>query len=117
MVREHWTIPVNMRLEDKPVLDAALNIAKEERTDITKIFRTALSEFVGRRAGSADTRKIDEFLDKRAMSDRICNQILKPAELRNWSDENLLEIAKVVRARLEELDSELRRRGYFFRWM
>ena len=78
VVRPRWTVPINMRLEDKPVLDAALIIAKEEGTDITKIFRMALLEFVRTRAGSAEVRKIDEFLDKSAMSSTLVQSNIDP---------------------------------------
>jgi hypothetical protein len=116
MVKARWTIPVNMRIEDKPVLDAALNIAKEEGTNVTKICRTALYEFVGRNVRSAGMKKMDEFLDKSAMSVPTYNHMLTPRELRSWSDDSLLDSAKLVRSRQQELDSELRSRGYFFKW-
>jgi hypothetical protein len=116
MVKARWTIPINMRLEDKPVLDAALNIAKEEGTNITKIFRRALYEFVGRKVESSGMKKMDEFLDRSSMSDPIFNRVLTPKELRNWPEVDLVSAAKQIRARKEELDSELRRRGFYFKW-
>jgi len=72
-----------MRSQDKPMLDAALNIAKSEGSDITNVFRTALAEFVKSR-GSFEGR-IDEFLDDSALSDPIYRKVLTPAELKNWS--------------------------------
>jgi len=111
-----WTIPVNFRAQDKLILDGALNIAREEGTDITKICRTALAEFVRKRAGLEGMKKIDEFLDNSVMLNPIHNRMLTPQELGNWSDNDLLEVARSVRARQEELNAELRKRGFYFRW-
>jgi len=110
-----WTVPVNMRSQDKEVLDSALRIAKSEGSDITSVFRTALAEFVRTRTRS-EGRRMDEFLDSSTTSDLNCNRILTPGELRTWSEVEILVAARVVRARKQELDSELRRRGYFFKW-
>jgi len=96
------------------MLDAALNIAKSEGSDITNVFRTALAEFVKNRVSSEG--RIDEFLDDSAISDPIYTRVLTPAELKNWSEIDLLAAAKLIRSRKEEMDSELRRRGFFFRW-
>jgi len=103
-----------MRSQDKDVLDAALRIAKSEGSDITTVFRTALAEFV-RTKNRSEGRRMDEFLDD-SKSGPIYNRILTPRELRTWSEVELFGAARVVRARKEELDSELRRRGYFFKW-
>src|ERR1017187_1816083 len=98
-----WTLPINMRSQDKPVLDAALAIAKIEGTDITTIVRTALAEFVKTKA-RAEGRKMDEFLDGSAISNPISNRVLTPYELRRWTENDLLNAARIVRARKEELD-------------
>ena len=110
-----WTIPINMRSQDKPILDAALEIARRDGSDITTVFRTALAQFVINKS-KAEGPRIDEFLDFSEKSDGIYNRILTPAELRSWTVAGVLEAARHVRARQQELDSELRRRGYFFRW-
>ena|SRR5579862_6124372 len=110
-----WTVPINMRLQDKSILDAALRIAKNEGSDITTVFRSALAEFVRTRA-LPEGEKMDKFLDNSEMSDPIYNRILTPGELRKWTDSDLLGVSKRVKARREELDFELRRRGYFFKW-
>lgn len=63
-----------MRTQDKPVLDAALEIAKHEGSDITTIFRTALEEFVKTRS-TKTTLKLDEFCDGSQLNlDRIYDQ-------------------------------------------
>jgi len=103
-----------MRSKDKPILDAALRIAKSEGSDITNVFRDALAEFV-RNRGSFEGR-IDEFLEDSALSDPIYRRVLTPAELKARSDIDLVAAAKLIRFRKEEIDSELRRRGFFFRW-
>ncbi len=74
-----------MRAQDKPVLDAALSIAKNEGRDITSVFRIALAEFVKTRSGMKEGRKMDEFLDD-SSENPLCNRVLTPEELRNWSE-------------------------------
>jgi len=93
-----------------------VTIARDEGNNVTSIFREAIAEFVKTRARSAEGKKLDEFLKDSAMSSTLRNRILTPAELKNWSDDSLLDAAKLVRSRQAELDSELRRRGYFFKW-
>jgi hypothetical protein len=110
-----WTIPVNMRAQDKPVLDVALAIARSEGTEITSVFRAALSEFVKSKS-STQGRRMDEFLDGSDFKAFSCDSILTPGELKNWSESDLLRVSKSVRSRQQELDAELRRRGFFFKW-
>jgi hypothetical protein len=44
-------------------------------------------------------------------------KLLTPNELREWSDDTLLLIARYLRSRRMELDCELKRRGFLeFRW-
>ena len=107
-----------MRAQDKQVLDAALSIAKNEGRDITSIFRMALAEFVKTRSSIKEGRKMDEFLDKGSeiLGSPRFDWILTPKELKRWSDVGLINFAKVVRARKQEIDSEIRKRGYFFKW-
>ena len=95
------------------MLDAA--IAKMDGSDVTTIFRKALAEFVKSRSVK-EGRKMDEFLEDSAISNPIYKTVLTPKELRRWSENELLQFAKRVRSRKMELDWELRRRGYYFRW-
>jgi len=37
-------------------------------------------------------------------------------ELKTWEDSDLIYVAKSIRARKQELEVELRRRGYHFIW-
>ena len=114
--KPRWTVPVNMRLQDKLILDAALEIAKREGSDITTVFRNALEEFVNKRART-NTVKLDSFLDNSIMiQDPIYSRVFTPTELRSWSETSLLDAAKRIRSRKEELDRALREKGYFFRW-
>jgi len=105
-----------MRAQDKPVLDAALTIARSEGSDITTVFRAALAEFVRTKASQAGARRIDEFIDETGITNPIYNRVLTPKELRNWSEASVLYAARLIRSRKEELDSELQRRGYYFSW-
>jgi len=114
--RPRWTVPVNMRSQDKDVLDAAMRIAKSEGSDITTVFRTALAEFVRTRASQTAGRKMDEFLDNSEMANPVYQKILTPVMLGKWSVDEIFHAAKLVRSRKQELDFELRRRGYFFSW-
>ncbi len=85
-----WTVPINMRLQDKPILDAALDIAKRGGSDITTVFRAALAEFVRTRSRVAEGVKLDEFLDDSELSrNPICSRILIQKELKGWSEKSL----------------------------
>jgi hypothetical protein len=118
MPQPRFSFPVSFRAVDKPIFDALVGIAREERCNLTSVFRTALTEFVKSRTEKEQAwRKLDEFLvNNSAMAEPIYNRILTPSELRSWTDSEVLCAAKLVRARKEELDLELRRRGYLFRW-
>jgi len=111
-----YTVAINFRHKDKLLLDALVTIARDEGNNVTSIFREAIAEFVKTRARSVEGKKLDDFLNDSAMSNTLYARILTPSELRGWSDQNLLDGAKLVRSRKEELDSELRRRGFFFKW-
>jgi hypothetical protein len=115
MPQPRFTFPVSFRQVDKPVFDALVAIAHEEKCDVTRVFRTALTEFVKTRAQGAG-RKLDEFLDDSAMAEPIYNRVLTPLELKAWKESEVLSAARLVRARKDELEMELKRRGYFFRW-
>jgi hypothetical protein len=97
------------------MLDAAVRIAKSEGSDITTVFRTALAEFVRTKA-LPEGEKIDRFLENSKTEDQIYSRILTPADLRNWSDSGLVRTSKCIKSRMQELDSELRRRGFYFKW-
>ncbi len=112
-----FTFPVSFRQVDKPIFDALVSIAQKEGCNVTTVFRTALTEFVESKTRSDSAgRRLDEFLDKSAMSAPVYHEMLTPAELRSWTEADLLHAAKLVRGRKDELDHELRRRGYVFRW-
>jgi hypothetical protein len=93
----HWTIPVNFRAQDKSVLDAALNIARSEGRDITSIVRTALTEFIKRNGLEHEIRRIDEFLDGSEISKPTYNEVLTPAALKMWTDQDLLNTESICR--------------------
>jgi hypothetical protein len=116
--RPRYTVAVNMRFEDRPVLNALVLIAQKEGCNITRIFRTALIEFVNRKnaQNSEAGQKLDDFLESSILPNKTYHQILTPAELKGLNEYELDRMAKLVRARKEELDSELRRRGNYFRW-
>jgi len=110
-----WTIPINIRSQDKPIMDALLEIAVNNRSDITNVVRSALAEYVKRLGSGGEsqaTSKVDHYLD----SPFAVTKILTPGELNQWTDSDVLALAKVIRARQQELEFELRRRGYRFSW-
>jgi len=88
----------------------------DEGNNITHVFREAIAEYVKKRAQSKEGKRLDEFLNDSEMSYTPGDKISTPTELMNWSDDNLLDAAKLVRSRKQELDSALRSRGYFFKW-
>ena len=79
-----FTFPVSFRQVDKPIFDALVSIAQKEGCNVTTVFRTALTEFVESKTRSDSAgRRLDEFLDKSAMSAPVYHEMLTPAELRS----------------------------------
>jgi hypothetical protein len=112
-----FTFPVSFRQVDRPIFDALVSIAQKEGRSASNIFRTALTEYAESKTRSDSAgRKLDEFFDKSVMSAPVYHEILTPAELRRWTEGDLFHAAKLVRGRKDEIDHELRRRGYVFRW-
>jgi len=111
-----WTIPVNFRAQDKSILDAALSIAKKQDSDLTSVIRTALKVYTTTKMETSGIQKIDDFLDNSVSSDPIYNRLLTPKELSHWPDNNLLDFARHLKSRRQEVDAELRNRGFFIRW-
>ncbi len=97
----------------------AFAIAKADGTEITTLIRTALKEYVGiRQEGSQEARskKMDDYLESSPFELVIHPKPLTREDLRQWADSDVLTAARHVRARKQELDFELRGRGYYFRW-
>jgi len=115
-LKPRYVHPLNFRAEDKEVLDAALLIAKNEDSDLTNVIRTALKIYIASKVGASGVRRIDDFLDNSVSSDPMYNRLLTPKELGPWPINNLLDFAKHLKSRKEEIDGELRHRGYFVRW-
>jgi len=98
-------------------LDASLVIVQLEHTDLTNLIRKALHEYVALHSEKAGPR-LDEFIkDPTFKALPPITKLLTPQELREWTDETLLLIARYLRSRKMELDCELRKRGFLqFRW-
>jgi len=98
------------------MLDAALEIAKIEGLDLTSIFRNALQEYITSRLDSLKDdgiKKMEEYLDSSSV---LHSLQLSPDKLKRWTDSEVVTFAKLIRARKEELEIELRKRDYYFRW-
>jgi len=96
-----------------------LSIAARENRNVTSIFREALADFVKTReeTGATTGPKMDEYLGESvAIPEVVSHRILTPVELRHWTDKELLDTAKLVRARKQEVDHALRTRNYYFTW-
>jgi hypothetical protein len=118
VLKPRWVVPLNFRSEDKPLLDNAVLLAKKEELNLTGIIRDALLEYTRKRLGHCETtgtRKIDEFVGTELKRD-FHSGILTREELKTWKDSDLLYVAKSIRARKQELEIELRKRGYRFVW-
>ncbi len=57
---------------------------------------------------------MDEFCTPTAKTSM--NEMLTPGQLKLWEDAEVLAAAKGVRSRQQELQAELKRRGYSFLW-
>ena len=117
--KPRYVLPLNFRAEDKPLLDRIVLLAKKEDENLTAVIRTALNEFAERRCATlerGETHRIEEFCPPPFGAKPVFGDMLTPARLKRWQDDELLSAAKTIRARKQELDSELRRRGYYFSW-
>lgn len=115
-LKPRWVHPLNFRAQDKETLDAALQIAKKDGTNLTEIIRIALKEYAEKHGLEACATKMDSFLEKNPALKPEYLEILTPALLKAWSDGEVLGFARQVRARRQEIEAELRRRGYRFEW-
>jgi hypothetical protein len=118
VLKPRWVVPLNFRFEDKPLLDSVVLLAKKEELNLTGIIRDALLEYTRKRLDlceTSGTHKIDEFVGTDLKRD-FPSGILTREELKTWKDSDLLDVAKSVRARKQELEIELRKRGYHFIW-
>jgi hypothetical protein len=118
VVQPHFTVPVNIRAKDRPLIEAALEIAQRENKLLTSIFREALAEYVERRKPGEGSLKLEQYFDSQPLSSSAASmeKVLIPSELRKWSDPDLLCFARKIRARASELELELKKRHIFFRW-
>jgi len=68
--------------------------------------------------GNDGARKMDEFMTGNSSNSRedFFSVLLTPEILKGFSDTEIMSLAKTVRARRQELDGELRKRGYFLKW-
>jgi hypothetical protein len=63
VIKPRWLHPQNFRGEDREILQAALDIAERDKTDLTGIIRTALAEYVKKaQQRPGKNSKLDEFL-------------------------------------------------------
>jgi hypothetical protein len=116
--KPRWVVPLNFRSGDKLLLDSVLFLAKKEEVHITDIIRDALLEYTKRKLDlceTSGTHRIDEFLASNLREGSLSG-ILTREELKTWQDSDVTHFAKMVRARKQELESELRRRGHHFPW-
>jgi len=116
-----YTLAVNIRKQDKFILDALILLSQIDRCDITTVARRALEYYVRDRqksVGEDGERKMDEFMTGNSLHSRqdFFSTLLTPEILKGFSDTEIIAFAKTVRARHQELDGELRKRGYFLKW-
>jgi len=88
-------------------------LAKKEELHLTVIIRHALLEYTRKKLDLDETRKIDEFVGTDSKKD-FSSSILTQEELQTWEDSKVLKVAKSIRARKQEVEIELRKRGYHF---
>jgi len=113
-LKPRYVFPLNFRSEDLELLNAAVQIAKDETSDLTTVMREALRLYTKSKLKSGNI-KMDEFLDQVDV-DPIFRKVLAPTELKGWVDSDLLRVANLVRGRKQEIESELKRRGFHYVW-
>jgi hypothetical protein len=115
-LKPRYVFPLSFRQEDREILDAAIQIAKEENSNPTRVMREALRQYTKSKLKS-DNVKLDEFFNDHTQGvDPIYRKVFSSTELKEWNDADVLWFARLVRARKQELESELKRRGYHFVW-
>jgi hypothetical protein len=107
--------PLNFREEDKPILDALFVIAKKQGSDLTGVIRTALQEYTMSKLKTLEASRMDDFLGD-ALIEPSLSRLLTPVLLMAQSDSDLLRLARLIRARRQEVGHEVERRGYHFLW-
>jgi hypothetical protein len=113
-LKPRWVHPLNFREQDKVIMDAAVLLAKREGSDLTNVIRDALKVYTTSKLREDAGQKLDLFIRDVGLS--TIKKILTPEELKALCDPEVLDLAKLVRARKQELEVELIRRGYHFRW-
>jgi hypothetical protein len=86
---------------------------------MTSLVRGVLEEYATRSKALEPSAgmKIDQFLERSLIAEAtVSNHVFTPLELRKWNDAELLHTAKLLRARMQELSGELRKRKIFFSW-
>ncbi|MFI5420242.1 MAG: hypothetical protein ACHQ1H_04685 [Nitrososphaerales archaeon] len=115
VVQPHFTVPVNIRPQDRLLMDAALEIVRNENKSMTWLFRQALQEYVEKRKIGKGSLRLEEYFETlRPQATGSLEKVLSREELAKWGDQELLATAKKVKARVEELQAELKRRGFLF---
>jgi hypothetical protein len=113
-LKPRWVHPLNFREQDKAVLEASILLARREGSDLTNVIRDALKEYTAEKLREDPSQKLDSFISDIGLSS--FKKLLTPDELKVWRDAEVLDLAKLVRARKQELEMELAKRGYYFRW-
>ena len=88
-------------------------VAKKEGSNLTNVIRDALKMYTTTKLHGDEYQKLDKFVNESYPHYR---NMLTPEELREWIDTDVLDIARLIRARKQEIESELRKRGYYFQW-
>jgi hypothetical protein len=113
-LKARWVHPLNFREQDKAVLEASILLARREGSDLTNVIRDALKAYTATKLREDPSQKLDSFISDIGLSS--FEKLLTPDELKVWHDVEVLDLAKTVRARKQELELELTKRGYHFRW-
>ncbi|HXQ93377.1 MAG TPA: hypothetical protein VN739_10265 [Nitrososphaerales archaeon] len=112
-LKPRWVHPLNFREEDKAVLDAAVLVAKNEGSNLTNVIRDALRVYTDQKLQGDVNQKLDKFVNESYPHYR---KMLTPEELSEWADADILDFARLIRARKQEIEFELKKRGYYFQW-
>jgi len=115
--KPRWTVPLNFRTQDGDLLARALEIAKREQSTLTEVLRIALRRYVSS-IGATPAEgilKLDSFVEV-SKTAPFEEKLLTREDVRGFTDEELLCLARQSRARKQSLEMELRRRKFFFQW-
>jgi hypothetical protein len=107
--------------ETRETWEAFKAIAKRDGyRSASDLARKIIADYVKAHLGSNDQFILTKWSDERTANDTFAlptiGEVLTVERRGKWSDDELVQVAKAVKGRKQELEAELKRRGYWWEW-